>query len=109
MAKQTYNQQTLQALTLFGQHIRYGRKRLKMTVASLAERLGVSRSTVQMMEKGTGTVAIGTYFEAASLLDISLFQDDYMNISQQQARIEDKIALLPKHIHAQKSEVNDDF
>jgi transcriptional regulator with XRE-family HTH domain len=107
--KHSYSQQTLHALTLFGEHIRYARKIRHMTASELAERLGVSRSTVQEIEKGKEQVAIGTYFEASTLLGIELFQHEHLSISAQRDYLQNKVALLPKRTHQIKIEVKDDF
>lgn len=107
---QKYSRQTEQMLGLLGEHIRYARKGRHMTVAELAERLGVSRSTVQSLEKGEGRVAIGTYFEACCVLGIELFsQEGGVPVPIQRDHIQHKIALLPARIHKKPIQVNDDF
>lgn len=104
-----FSRRTEQALALFGAHIHHARKKHHMTVQELAERLGVSRNTVQEMERGQGRVAIGGYFEAATILGIDLFQSDTLPIALQQDYLHAQTALLPKTIHRKSVEVKDDF
>lgn len=107
--KHAYLRQTEQALHLFGEQIRYARKIQNITVAELAERLGVSRSTVQSVEKGSPLVAIGTYFEATTLLGIPVFQNDVVSLDIQEALLQGKVAILPAYIRKKNTEVKDDF
>jgi transcriptional regulator with XRE-family HTH domain len=104
-----YSRQTEHALALFGEHIRYARKLRSMTIAELAERLGISRTTVQNIEKGSAQVTIGSYFEAATLLGIELFQSHTLPLNIQQENIQAKNALLPAHIHKKQIKIKDDF
>lgn len=107
--KHAYSRQTEQALHLFGEQIRYARKIHNMTVAELSERLGVSRTTVQSVEKGSPLVAIGTYFEATTLLGIPVFQSDVVSLDIQEAFLRGKTAILPAYIRKKTTEVKDDF
>jgi DNA-binding XRE family transcriptional regulator len=81
-ATSTYSRITRHAATLLGKQIRIARKEHKMTAQDLADRAGISRGLLQRIEKGNLTCRIGA---------------------------DDKIALLPKHIHPGKKVVDDDF
>ncbi|MBQ1733689.1 MAG: helix-turn-helix domain-containing protein [Lachnospiraceae bacterium] len=48
-------------LTQLGEQVRLARLRRKLTVELVAERAGISRATLWAVEKGTPSVAIGTY------------------------------------------------
>lgn len=48
------------ALNQLGQDLSLARRRREISMLSMAERLGVSLKTVQRLEKGDRTVAIGT-------------------------------------------------
>ena len=65
--QRTYSAITKEALRLLSLQIKMARKERRMTEAELAERIGVARSTVQLIEKGAPTVAVGLVFEARGL------------------------------------------
>lgn len=65
-----------EALHLLGGLIEEGRIRKGWSRALLAERVGVGAITLRRIIRGEPGVAIGTYFEAAVLLDIPLFGQD---------------------------------
>jgi transcriptional regulator with XRE-family HTH domain len=48
------------ALNQLGEDLSLARRRREISMQSMAERLGVSLKTVQRLEKGDATVAIGT-------------------------------------------------
>ena len=80
-----------------------------MTEAELAERAGIARSTLQLIEKGDPRVDIGLVFEAATLAGVSLFVPEALSLAPQIERLEDKLALLPRSIRRPKGTVNDAF
>lgn len=79
-----------------------------MTVRELAERVGVSAPTIIKVERGDPGVAIGTVFEAATLVGVPLFDEhpDVRRSYAAQKRAE--LALLPAAARARR-EVDDDF
>jgi transcriptional regulator with XRE-family HTH domain len=99
----------LEALTLFGLQIKQTRKQLRMTERDLAERMGVSRTTLQKIEKGEPFVEIGLAFEAAVLLGLPLFDIERSSLGSSIERVQDKLALLPKAIRRPRAEIDDDF
>ena len=80
-----------------------------MTEAELAVRVGVARSTLQLIEKGDPKVEIGLVFEAATLVGVGLFEPQATTLAPQIDRVSDKIALLPHSIRRPKKAVKDDF
>ena len=68
----TYSRTTREALQLMGGQVRLARKQRKMSEADLAARIGIARSTLQLIEKGHPKVEIGLMFEAATLLGVPL-------------------------------------
>lgn len=64
----TYSRHTREAVTLLGRLIRLARKERRLSAAELAERAGISRGTLQRIEKGDPKVEIGIMFEAATLV-----------------------------------------
>lgn len=64
---------TAKALKQVGENIRLARLRRKISVELVAERAGISRSTVWAIEKGSPSVSMGSY--AAVLLAVGLHDD----------------------------------
>jgi transcriptional regulator with XRE-family HTH domain len=50
-------------LTQLGEDIKLARLRRKLSAEQVAERAGISRSTLWQIEKGAPSVAIGTYLQ----------------------------------------------
>jgi len=92
-----------------GEQIKLGRKQRKWTEKNLADRAGVSRATLQKIENGTLSCAIGLVFEVATLVGINLFEQDKHSLSKNIEQTRDHIALLPQRIKAKKKAVDDDF
>lgn len=107
--KRAYARYTVESIELLGKMIRYRRKQRRMTETELAERLGIARSTVQRVEKGDPKVEIGIMFEAAALVGVQLFGTDDKGIKALSQRIEDRIAVLPKHVYKAGKKVIDEF
>ncbi|MGK2950760.1 MAG: helix-turn-helix transcriptional regulator [Thiobacillus sp.] len=106
----TYSRHTRDAVTLLGKLIRLARKERGLSAAELAERTGISRGTLQRIEKGDPKVEIGIMFEAATLVGVNLFEADNGRLSGNIARTDDKLALMPKAIHKPSAKgVKDDF
>ncbi|MEO3434195.1 helix-turn-helix transcriptional regulator [Inquilinus sp. CAU 1745] len=105
--KRTYSRYALDGLALLGKAIRLGRKQKRLTAQNLAQRIGVSRSTLQRIEKGDPKVEIGLVFEAAAIVGIRLFDAD--GIAALSDRTDNHIALLPKHVYKTGKQVIDEF
>ena len=108
-APRTYSRLTEEALTLLGRQIKLARKHRRMSEHDLAARIGVARSTLQLIEKGSPTVAIGLVLEAATLTGVDLFVPDATTLAPQIERTDDKLALMPGSIRKSRGEVDDDF
>ncbi len=80
-----------------------------MTAQDLADRAGISRGLLQRIEKGNLKCQIGAVFEVASLVGLKLFDADELSLIERIRQADDKIALLPKHIHPSNKVVDDDF
>lgn len=59
----------IQALKKLGGDLKDARRRRRIKVELMAERLGVTHSTLNRMEKGAPTVSMGTYLTAIYSLD----------------------------------------
>jgi transcriptional regulator with XRE-family HTH domain len=96
-----------EALALLGGRVRLGRRRRRWTVEGLAERVGVSPTTIRKVERGDPTVAIGTAFEAAALVGVALFHDDAARRALEGDVLAARLALLPAVVRP--ISVDDDF
>lgn len=105
----TYLRPTRAAAELLGKLIRLGRRERKMTEEELSGRAGISRGTLQKIERGDPKCEIGLVFEVANLVGVKLFGDEVnANIYSNISRIDDKLALLPQRVR-RTLKVDDDF
>ncbi|SFE99142.1 DNA-binding transcriptional regulator, XRE-family HTH domain [Sulfitobacter brevis] len=107
--KRSYSRVTKQALSVFGKLIRVGRTTRGMTAQDLADRANISRTTLHNIEKGAPGPEIGTVFEVAALVGVRLFDADDSTLTVQNARLDEKLTLLPKSVRVSKQEIDDDF
>ena len=64
---------------------------------------------MQLIEKGSPSVAIGLALEAATLTGVDLFVPEATTLASQVERTNDKLAMLPGSIRKPRLEVDDDF
>ncbi len=105
----TYSKLTLEIAHLLGQQIKLARKQRRWSEVELAERASIARATLQKIEKGDTTCALGLVFELAILVGVPLFEGDTPSVTSYLTRTQDHITLLPKRIHATQKEIDDDF
>lgn len=104
-----YSQQSIEAAFLLGQQIKLARKERRWSESELAQRAGISRGTLQKIEKGDLSCAVGLVFELAALVGLALFGDDQVSVPVQLDRVKDKIALLPQRVRTTNKMIDDDF
>ncbi len=107
--KRIYSKYTQEALSLLGKQIKLGRKKHYWSEADLSERAGISRVTLQKIEKGYPGCAIGLFFEVAVLVGLKLFDPEVSSLAGYLAQTDDKLAVLPKKISSNTRIVDDDF
>jgi transcriptional regulator with XRE-family HTH domain len=107
--KRSYSRVTRQALTMIGKLIRIGRAERGLTAQELADRAGISRTTLSSIEKGAPGPEIGIVFELASLTGVRLFDYDERTLQIHNSRLDEKLTLLPKSVRHTVKEVDDDF
>lgn len=105
----TYSRYGREAVTVLGQLIRINRLERKLSVAQLAERVGVSRDMMQRIELGDPRCAIGVAFEAAAIVGVPLFEENRSKLTMRVAEQEEKLRLLPKAVRKTRVVVKDDF
>ena len=72
--------QTVRILSTMGEQIKMARLRRQLSVELVAERAGISRSTLWSIEKGSPSVAIGSY--AAVLQALNGMDKDLLLIAK---------------------------
>lgn len=65
-------------LEQMGENIKLARKRRKLTTSQVAERAGIARSTLYLIEKGEPSVAFGAYFNVLRVLGL---QEDILKLA----------------------------
>lgn len=65
-------------LEQMGENIKLARKRRKLTAIQVAERAGMARSTLYLVEKGDSSVAMGAYFNVLRVLGL---QNDFLKLA----------------------------
>jgi len=104
-----YLSQTTAAARVLGQQLAAARRHQHRTAQEVAERVGTSRPTLRRIEQGDPNVALGLYFEVATILSIPLFGAQGRELAELAARGERELALLPARIDVWHREVDDDF
>jgi transcriptional regulator with XRE-family HTH domain len=99
---------TREAVEVLGAAIRAARLHRGWTVAELAERVGVTRQTMTKVEHGDTNVAIATYFEAATLVGVALF-DGAESRGRYAWQKRTELGLLPASVRRRKVVADDDF
>lgn len=109
--KRVYSRYTKDAAALLGKDIQLGRKARKFTASDFADRVGISRITLQKIEKGDLKCELGIALEAAALAGVKLFDVDPSSgsLGGRLESVNDKLALLPKSIRKRRKEVDDVF
>ena len=107
--KRSYSRVTRQALLILGKLIKVGRAERGMTAQDLADRAGISRTTLYTIEKGEPGSEIGTAFEVAAIVGVRLFEYDERTLAMHKARLDEKLTLLPQNVRTSAQEVDEDF
>lgn len=97
------------ALALLGTQIASARREQGWTARDLADRAGVSVTTLRHAERGDPTVSVGTMFELATLLGLPLYSHDRAAVDSMLAWEQGRASLLPQRVRAPRGAVDDDF
>ncbi len=89
--------------------IRLNRKKKGMTQQQLADRAGVSRATVQKIERGDMGISIGIVFEVAVIVGVQLFDMEESELVRRERQFVEKLALMPSRVRARTYVLHDDF
>ena len=108
--ERAYSRYVKDAAILLGKHIQLARKARRLTEHDCAERVGISRTTLQKIEKGDLKCELGIVLEAAALVGVKLFDiDPNHSLALSLESVSDKLALLPKSIRSSRQGVDDAF
>lgn len=65
-------------LEQLGENIKLARKRRKLTATQVAERAGIARNTLYLLEKGTPSVSLGAVFNVLRVLNL---HEDFLKLA----------------------------
>ena len=91
------------ALEKLGRDISLARRKRGLTIAMMAERIGVARGTYLRVEKGDPTVAIGTYAMALFVLGLGTPFEDVADARNDEHGLMLDAARVPKRVRASKT------
>jgi transcriptional regulator with XRE-family HTH domain len=98
LGKSAVPRQMLAELEKVGEDIRYARIRRKFTMSDLSKRSGISRSTLDKVEKGSPSVAIGIYARVLFLLGITGTVGQLADLSNDPISRDIEISKLPQRV-----------
>ncbi|RUO26249.1 transcriptional regulator [Aliidiomarina minuta] len=108
--QRTYSLINKKALRLLADLIRISRLQQGFTLAEVAERAGISVSSLKRIEGADAKCEIGMVFEVATILRVPLFVPEGGSLTRHIQQAEEKLALLPKTAPKRKVDgVKDDF
>lgn len=108
MKTRTHLRTTRETARLLGGSIAVARRERHMTLAELAERVGVTSTTIRRIERGDLGVAVGSVLEAAAIVGVPLYGGDPALRRLEQRRVEERLALLPQRVRV-PARVDNDF
>jgi transcriptional regulator with XRE-family HTH domain len=76
--KQIVFPQHAKLLEQLGENIKLARKRRKLTTIMVAERAGIGRNTLYLLEKGSSSVSLGALFNVLRVLNL---HDDILKLA----------------------------
>jgi len=93
MAK-TITPQARDAARALGAQVAGARRRRRWSTARLAEQAGISAPTLRKVERGDPSVALGTAFDVAVLVGVTLFSANPSELAVLADNLVDRVALL---------------
>lgn len=111
MPKRTraYSRTVRQAAELLGSQVREARIERRWTVRELAERAGISTSTLLKVEQGDPSVTLGVALDVATLVGVRLFHEDRAGLGAELARRRDRLTLLPQRVREPAEDLGNEF
>ncbi|MFV2060138.1 MAG: helix-turn-helix domain-containing protein [Gammaproteobacteria bacterium] len=103
------SKQTQLSLRTLGAMIKAARLEQSFSQADLAHRLNISRYTVMALEKGDPSVAIGTVFEACTIIGIPLLAENTNRLLHLSTTVANFASVLPERSRSAITELDDNF
>ena len=94
------------SLLQFGENLSVARRKRRLTVMMMCERIGVSKSTWQRMEKGDPTVCMGAYAQALFVLGFGASLGQMADQRNDEAGLLFDAERLPKRIVPSRTPTN---
>ena len=90
------------ALTKFGQDIANARRKRHLTIAMMAERMGVAPNTYRGVERGDPAVAMGAYAMALFVLGLGSPLGDLIDARRDEVGLQLDEERLPQRVRVKK-------
>jgi transcriptional regulator with XRE-family HTH domain len=94
--------QVRRSLTKFGADLALARRKRHLTVAMMAERLGIAKSTYLRVEKGDPTVSLGMYAMALFVLGFGDALGDLVDASRDEQGLLLDAERVPKRVRPKR-------
>ena len=91
------------SLVKFGNDLARARRKRRLTVAMMSERMGVGGGTYSRLERGDPTVAMGAYAMALFVLGFGGALGDLADVRRDDVGLQLDEEHLPKRVHVKKS------
>jgi len=91
------------SLSKFGQDLANARRKRHLTIAMMAERMGVAKNTYRRVEKGDPAVAMGAYAMALFVLGFGGTLGDLVDAKRDEVGLQLDEEHLPKRVRIKKS------
>jgi transcriptional regulator with XRE-family HTH domain len=91
------------SLVKFGSDLARARRKRRLTVTMMSERMGVGEGTYSRLERGDPTVAMGAYAMALFVLGFGGALGDVADVRRDDVGLQLDEEHLPKRVHVKKS------
>ncbi len=91
------------SLSKFGGDLARARRKRRLTIAMMAERMGVGANTYSRLERGDPTVAMGAYAMALFVLGFGAALGDLVDVRRDEVGLQLDEEHLPKRVRVKKS------
>ncbi len=91
------------ALAKFGQDLARARRKRRLTIAMMAERMGVGANTYSRLERGDPSVAMGAYAMALFVLGFGGALGELADVRRDDLGLQLDEAHLPKRVRVKKT------